>query len=429
MGPVDTAYKRSPCKTFSAILFVSLVLDSGFGFAEGENVYEHVVSSVLDVSAVLPSSDNGAPRIISRGSGVVVDQNRVVTNCHVLAGALHFNIEVDQELTFGRLHAVNLDADLCILDVPDLQSLSVAPVRLASATPRVGSRVYAVGSPSGLTGTLTEGIVSAVRTWDLVGLGFNETVSVVQTSAPITFGSSGGGLFDSNGTLIGIVTFMLGRDGNLNFAIGAEEIRRTLRDSARSGKELMSRLNAFRDVYVALEFDESLIWMNTRKQERWQERFNVFALSTALDLERFLQDSTTVDNYPYRFLEVADLILSQPETPVNHKNSDSGALLQYSHVHAQTWAAHARALEPSAPEPWIMLARVERVTGGQEEKIQELLGEAFERRASMKHWKYFDDFRLELCMAGMTSLAGKWVEEWGDPVLRMDRPCRQWEMN
>jgi len=74
--------------------------------------------------------------------------------------------------------------------------------------------VYAVGAPEGLEMTLSEGLISGFR--DFRGQ------RVVQTSAPISHGSSGGGLFDEVGGLVGITTFMLGAGQNLNFAILAE---------------------------------------------------------------------------------------------------------------------------------------------------------------------------------------------------------------
>ena len=75
---------------------------------------------------------------------------------------------------------------------------------------QVGERAYAIGAPMGLALSLTEGIVSAVRS--------QNGVALVQSTAPVSFGSSGGGLFDARGNLIGITTFGVGRQGGLNFA-------------------------------------------------------------------------------------------------------------------------------------------------------------------------------------------------------------------
>ncbi len=79
---------------------------------------------------------------------------------------------------------------------------------------KVGERAYAVGAPEGLELTLSEGLVSGLREVD--------DVRVIQTSAPISHGSSGGGLFDSEGRLIGVTTFFLKEGQNLNFALPGE---------------------------------------------------------------------------------------------------------------------------------------------------------------------------------------------------------------
>jgi hypothetical protein len=81
---------------------------------------------------------------------------------------------------------------------------------------RTGQRVYAIGSPQGLELTISEGIVSALRKV--------EEGTVIQTTAPISPGSSGGGLFDLSGHLIGIMTFQHRYGQNLNFALPADWI-------------------------------------------------------------------------------------------------------------------------------------------------------------------------------------------------------------
>jgi S1-C subfamily serine protease len=78
----------------------------------------------------------------------------------------------------------------------------------------VGEEAYSIGAPSGLDLTMADGIVSAKR--------IIKGVSHLQTTAPISKGSSGGGLFDRRGRLMGITTFYLDGGQNLNFAIAAD---------------------------------------------------------------------------------------------------------------------------------------------------------------------------------------------------------------
>ncbi|TAN74284.1 MAG: serine protease, partial [Magnetospirillum sp.] len=80
---------------------------------------------------------------------------------------------------------------------------------------KVGETVYSIGAPKGLEATLGQGLVSGLRT--IKGLRY------VQTSAPISAGSSGGGLFDAAGNLVGITTFHLRDAEGLNFAISVDD--------------------------------------------------------------------------------------------------------------------------------------------------------------------------------------------------------------
>jgi tetratricopeptide (TPR) repeat protein len=81
----------------------------------------------------------------------------------------------------------------------------------------MGERVYAIGAPAGLELTLSEGLVSGLRRYS--------EVYVIQTTAPVSHGSSGGGLFDSRGQLIGITTYILKEGQNLNFAMPTEWVQ------------------------------------------------------------------------------------------------------------------------------------------------------------------------------------------------------------
>jgi tetratricopeptide (TPR) repeat protein len=104
--------------------------------------------------------------------------------------------------------------DLVQLQVP---GLTATPVTIRpSTTLRTGERVYAIGAPEGLELSLSEGLISSLRPY--------EKVMVIQTTAPISSGSSGGGLFDVQGRLVGITTFQVKQVQNLNFALPGEWI-------------------------------------------------------------------------------------------------------------------------------------------------------------------------------------------------------------
>lgn len=153
----------------------------------------------------------------SQGSGVVVAPQRVVTNCHVIQGANFVYVRKENVIYVARrVEHADASRDICQLEVPNLN----APVvELGAAKElKVGQKVFALGNPKGLEVTLSDGLVSALR-------GPDGKEQVIQTTAPISAGSSGGGLFDEEGRMVGITTFLARGGQNLNFAVPAEWVR------------------------------------------------------------------------------------------------------------------------------------------------------------------------------------------------------------
>ncbi len=148
-----------------------------------------------------------------QGSAVAISDREVVTNCHVLDSNVRATLERDGRKQNASLTSANPKADRCILtsDSPLPKWVRVRPY----AEIKVGERAFSIGAPQGLEQTIAEGIVSAKRVIDGERL--------LQTSAPISRGSSGGGLFDAQGQLMGVTTWMRKDAQNLNFAIAAEE--------------------------------------------------------------------------------------------------------------------------------------------------------------------------------------------------------------
>lgn len=159
---------------------------------------------------VTTEDSRGAVRIL--GSAVAVTRDLLVTNAHVVEGGGSIRVSQGEARWSASVVDQDRERDLCRLRIAGLRA-AIALVR-DSRSLRIGQRVYSVGAPEGLEMTLSEGLVSGFR--DFRGQ------RVVQTSAPISHGSSGGGLFDEMGGLIGITTFMLDGGQNLNFAILAE---------------------------------------------------------------------------------------------------------------------------------------------------------------------------------------------------------------
>lgn len=150
---------------------------------------------------------------LSQGSAVAVAPDRLLTNCHLFAGREVVLIVQGDAVDVARLIAADATSDRCVLE-PESRVLQPVESLRPYADLRIGEHVFTIGSPSGLERTLGEGLISGLRT--------QGGVPYVQTTAPISQGSSGGGLFDRSGNLIGITSFLLQSGQQLNFAVAAE---------------------------------------------------------------------------------------------------------------------------------------------------------------------------------------------------------------
>ena len=156
------------------------------------------------------------------GSAVAISDNELLTNCHVTGDLPEVKIARAKDEMPAKVISRNADADRCVLRT-DTKLAKWVTVRPYDDI-KVGERAITIGTPQGLELTAAEGIVSSKRL-------YNQT-RVVQTSAPISQGSSGGGLFDARGHLLGITTFYFRGGQNLNFAVAAEEYAQDREESA-----------------------------------------------------------------------------------------------------------------------------------------------------------------------------------------------------
>jgi S1-C subfamily serine protease len=156
------------------------------------------------------------------GSAVAISDNELLTNCHVTGDLAEVKIARAKSELPAQVVSRNADADRCVLRTTTKLAkwITVRPYDDI----KVGERAITIGTPQGLELTAAEGIVSSKRV-------YNQT-RVVQTSAPISQGSSGGGLFDARGHLLGITTFYFRGGQNLNFAVAAEEYAQEREESA-----------------------------------------------------------------------------------------------------------------------------------------------------------------------------------------------------
>jgi Tfp pilus assembly protein PilF len=145
-------------------------------------------------------------------SGVVISNGEVATNHHVLQQAAKLAVVYFGKAFTAKPKYCDPERDVSILEVPGLKAPKAVIGEKSQL--KVGTKVYAIGSPRGLELTLSDGIVS----------GFREVKGghYIQTTTPISSGSSGGGLFDDEGRLVGLPTFFLTEGQQLNFAVPIE---------------------------------------------------------------------------------------------------------------------------------------------------------------------------------------------------------------
>ncbi len=174
-----------------------------------------------DAVVVVASFDEGG-RLIGQASGFIVSSDgKVVTNYHVVSMAATIKIKHGGRiLSVTGLTHVDSDNDIAILR---LEKGNYKSVRIGNPNAlRVGEKVYAIGSPQGLENTMSEGIISGIRN-------IGRDLSIIQITAAISRGSSGGPVFNRNGEVIGITTFLIAETQNLNFALPVNLVSKGLK--------------------------------------------------------------------------------------------------------------------------------------------------------------------------------------------------------
>ena len=257
--------------TWTALLAAQTAATQASPALSPQEVFQRVSPSVFVVEAL-----DSQGRVVAFGSGVAVAPNQVVTNQHVVEDGIQVRVRRGQQTWMAVVTHANAGQDLCRLRVEGLQARP-AEVR-NSVGLAVGERVYAIGAPQGLELTFSEGVISALRDMS--------AGRIIQTTAPISKGSSGGGLFDASGKLVGVTTLMLLEGQNLNFALPGEWIAAIegspvppdhSRESRRDNQQALpwflrgfehhekgeydQALQAFREA-IRLKPDDAMAWNN-----------------------------------------------------------------------------------------------------------------------------------------------------------------------
>lgn len=323
----EEAEKKITALTLAApLLLFSLSGDAALDF----ELYAKLASTVMKIEAHNPDGST------SIGSGVMVAPGKLVTNCHVTKNASSIQV-IKSGLRWKAVkQQSDVEHDLCLLTVPGANT----PVaKLENGKLKVGQQVFAVGYIGGLGPHLSSGQVRALYEYD--------GGKVIQSTTPFRSGASGGGLFDEQGRLVGVVTFMSRLDQTYHFSLPVSWVANNL---------AMSKLQN-----VAPLPEEVAFWQQP------QERLPYFLRAAALEAANSWSE----------MLELAEK-WSAAET----RNANSWLILGKAHQHLQqidqAIAAYRKAiaLDRDYPEAWYHLGLVYLDQGKQSEaeEVRKVLG-------------------------------------------------------
>lgn len=188
---------------FILILIIPLIIF-------GQTTTEIAKTGIQSTVSVIALDNISQP--LGFGSGFILDNELIVTNVHVIEGSNSAYVLLEgqtKKYPVNGYVAIDRTNDLVILKVPGLfgTKLNLASDNL----PEIGEKIYAVGNPKGLSGTFSEGLISGIRDFT--------SNQVLQITAPISPGSSGGPVLNSSGKVVGIAFASFSQGQNINFAI------------------------------------------------------------------------------------------------------------------------------------------------------------------------------------------------------------------
>ena len=222
-------------RIFPQLLLIVVALVTFQESLAQENLPELVKRVKPAIVAIVTYDANGAP--LMTGSGFFLRPGQVVTNLHVIRGARRCEVKtLDGK---GRIYPVagvldvDEEGDLAMLSV-ELPSSRGRSSALANQLPEEGEKIFVIGNPLKLEGSVSDGIVSAVRELPNIG-------KIIQITAPISHGNSGSPVYNLKGEVVGVVTIKVTNGQNINLAIGAARVRQLRAGKRRLLADLIMR--------------------------------------------------------------------------------------------------------------------------------------------------------------------------------------------
>jgi len=207
---------------FRTTILTLLITDSIFAQNQSRKTPSEIAREQSQAVAIIEALDDRGT-VIGQGSGFVVTPGgAIVSNLHVVQGASMVRVRLPNGDMYKTADVIDVDdvKDIIVLKIKGFQ---LPTVRLGdSDRTEVGEPIIAISSPEGLTNSISTGVISGMRRLD--------THRVFQITAPISNGSSGGALYDTSGSVIGIVTYVFKSGQNINFAVPINYVRGMIGD-------------------------------------------------------------------------------------------------------------------------------------------------------------------------------------------------------
>ena len=220
---------------FFPLALVLLVVPAVYASQDKENLPTLVKRVKPSVVAIATYDANGEP--LMTGSGFFLRPGQVVTNLHVVRGAVKAEIKTldgkGKVFPVNGTLAVDEEGDLALLNI-DMPLERSRTTELASELPDEGEPIFVIGNPLKLEGSVSDGIVSAVRE-------VPNSYRIIQITAPISHGNSGSPVFNLKGEVVGVVTIKVTNGQNINLAIAAARVAQLTAGKVQPLSELASK--------------------------------------------------------------------------------------------------------------------------------------------------------------------------------------------
>jgi tetratricopeptide (TPR) repeat protein len=259
---------------------VLLLLVTAFVVTAQQSLPELVKKVKPAVVSIITYDSDGEP--LMTGSGFFIDPHKVVTNLHVIRGASKVVIKMldgkGRTYPAAGLLAVDTEGDLALMRV-EMPQDRARSIELAADLPDEGETIFVIGNPLKLEGSVSDGIVSAVREVPNVG-------HIIQITAPISHGNSGSPVFNLHGQVLGVVTVKVTNGQNINLAIASPRVRELHGENVRPFTELPARTrtdlseslyqNGLESLWLgnyesALGYFQNAVTKNPRRADAWTQ--------------------------------------------------------------------------------------------------------------------------------------------------------------